>query len=146
MVIVVVRKKIKGKGVTSKAKKKEAVARAVIKKIDGEKSVVRINGRNIRTIEPRFVFEYLMEPLEIAGPIGEGVSISVNVRGGGFMGQMVASRAAIAKALVEFSGDEALKKKMIAYDRMLLVDDVRRVEPKKPLGKKARRKKQLSKR
>jgi len=33
-----------------------------------------------------------------------------------------------------------------AYDRTLLVDDVRRVETKKPLGRKARRHKQKSKR
>lgn len=139
--------KKKRKGITTKAKKKEAVARAVIKKVpEKDKAKVKINGRNIVTIEPKYVLEYLMEPLEIAGPISEEVNIYVTARGGGFMGQMVASRSAIAKALVEFRHDEKLKKKMIAYDRMLLVDDARRVEPKKPLGKKARKKRQLSRR
>ena len=62
------------------------------------------------------------------------------------MSQAVAARASIAKALVGYLKDEKLKKKFIAYDRMLLVDDSRRVEPKKPLGPKARKKKQHSKR
>jgi len=62
------------------------------------------------------------------------------------MSQAVASRAAIAKALVEFTGDEELRNKFLAYDRMLLVDDPRRSEAKKPLGPGARAKKQSSKR
>ncbi len=55
-------------------------------------------------------------------------------------------RAAIAKALVEYTQNDKLKNAYIKYDRMLLVDDTRRVEPKKPLGTKARKKKQKSKR
>ena len=62
------------------------------------------------------------------------------------MGQAVAARAAIAKSILEMRPNEKLKKKFLAYDRMLLVDDSRRVESKKPLGPKARKKKQKSKR
>lgn len=136
-------KKKKRKGITAKAKKKEAVARAVARKGTG---TVRINGRNIATITPRYVLEFLKEPIEIAGPVASGVDIDVHARGGGFMGQMVASRAAIAKSMLEYSPDEKLKRRLVAYDRMLLVDDARRVEPKKPLGRKARKKRQLSRR
>ena len=49
-------------------------------------------------------------------------------------------------AIVEYTNDKKLKEKFIKYDRLLMVDDHRRVEPKKPLGKKARKKKQSSKR
>ncbi|MBI4210192.1 MAG: 30S ribosomal protein S9 [Candidatus Diapherotrites archaeon] len=136
-------KKKKRKGITSKAKKKEAKARAVVRKGRG---IVRINHRNMLTIQPEYMLEYVREPLEIAGPLAGEVNIEVKVHGGGFMGQMVAARSAIAKSLVEFRGDEKLKKRMLAYDRMMLVDDPRRVEPKKPLGRKARKKRQLSRR
>jgi len=134
----------KKKGINSKAKKKNAAANAVIRK---GKGTIRINKRGLTSINPNYVQEYIKEPLEIAGSLANEVDIEVNVKGGGFMGQSVAARAAIAKALVEFKhGDEKLKKKMLAYDRMLLVDDARRVEPKKQQGPKARKKKQSSKR
>ncbi len=136
-------KKKKRRGITAKAKKKEAVARAVLRK---GKGVVRINHRRIETLNPDYVIEYIKEPLEIAGQVSHEVDIDVQVAGGGFMGQMVASRTAIAKSLVDFTHDEKLKKRMLSYDRMLLVDDARRVEPKKPLGRKARKKRQLSRR
>ena len=136
-------KKKKRRGITSKAKKKEAKARAVVRKGSG---TVRINSRNIATITPGYIVDFLKEPVEIAGPVAHEVDIEVRVGGGGFMGQMVASRAAIAKALLEYRPDEKMKKRMVSYDRMMLVDDARRVEPKKPLGRKARKKRQLSRR
>ena len=136
-------KMTKKKGKTSKAKKKEAKARAVIRK---GKGIVRINKRNIDTIEPEYAQEFMKEPIEIAGSLAGEVNIDVIVNGGGKMGQTVAARAAIAKAFLEFRKDDRLKQRYLAYDRMLLVDDPRKVEPKKQLGTKARKKKQASKR
>lgn len=141
--VPVKKKRRSRRGTTTKSKKKEAVARAVIKK---GKGVIRINKRNLHTIQPKYVYEFIKEPLHIAGKVANDYNIDVHVKGGGYMGQAVAVRAAIAKALVEETGDEKLKGAYLAYDRMLLVDDSRRVEPKKPLGPKARRKKQLSRR
>ena len=137
------RKKKKKKGITSKAKKKEAVARAVVRK---GKGIIRVNKAELSTINSPYVRELIMEPVDIAGPISQEVNIDVHVHGGGFMGQAISARAAVAKGLLEYRNDEKLKKKFLAYDRMLLVDDARRVEPKKQLGPKARRKKQKSKR
>ena len=136
-------KKKKRKGITTKAKKKMAVARAVIRR---GKGVVRINKRNLTTISPEFMQEFVREPLDLAQPISSEVDIEVTASGGGFMGQMVAARSSIAKAILEFRNDEKLKKRFLAYDRLLIVDDARRVEPKKQLGTKARKKKQSSKR
>lgn len=133
----------KKKGITSKAKKKEAIANAVIKKGTG---IVRINKKKLSTIEPAYIQEFIKEPLELAGDIANTVDISVVVKGGGVVSQAVASRASIAKVIIKLKHDEKLKKKFLAYDRMLLVDDARRVEPKKQLGPKARAKKQTSKR
>lgn len=133
----------KRKGILTKGKKKESKARAVIRPGKGS---VRINNRKVSTLTQKYLREFIEEPLELAGQIAGQVDIDVNVHGGGFMGQAVAARIAIAKSLVEFTHDDKLKKKFLAYDRMLLVDDSRRVEPKKPLGTKARKRKQLSKR
>ncbi len=136
-------RKTKKKTIQVKAKKKESIARATASAGDGK---IKINNRSISTITPVQVKRMIQEPIELAENVAGGIDIDVTVQGGGFMGQAVASRSAIAKALVTFSKDEKLKVKMIEYDRLLLVDDPRRVEPKKPLGKKARKKKQSSKR
>lgn len=137
-------KKVKKRGVIdTKAKKKRAVARAVIKKGSGK---IKINKKSLKHIGPYYINEFITEPLNLAGKLQETVDISVNVKGGGFMSQAVSARSAIARALVEFTNDQKLKEKFLNYDRLLLVDDSRRVEPKKPLGKKARKKKQSSKR
>ena len=138
------KRKSKVKTVFTKAKKKTAVARAVIKK---GKGTVFINKRSLSLIQPKELQDFVSEPLELAGPdFVSDVDISVKVAGGGFMGQAVAARAAIAKALASYSNDKKLKDAFLRYDRMLLVDDPRRKEKKKPLGVGARRKKQSSKR
>lgn len=126
-----------------KAKKKEATAQATIRE---GKGVVRINSRNLDLVEPTQLRALIQEPIFLAGNAAHGVNISVHVEGSGPMSQAIAARGAIAKSLVEYTGDEKLRKLYLEYDRMLLVDDPRRTEPKKPLGPKARRKKQHSKR
>lgn len=136
-------KKQQEKGFNSKAKKKEASARALIK---AGKGIIKINNRNIITFEPRYVRMLIEEPLMIAGDLRNEIDINVDVHGSGFMSQAIAARGAIAKAIIEFTGDEKLRDTYLEYDRMLLVDDVRRKEAKKPLGKGARSKKQKSKR
>ena len=85
-----------------------------------------------------------MEPMALAGEKASKVDVSVNVSGGGFMGQAEASRTAIAKGLVDFLKDEELEKLFKDYDRSLLISDPRRKLPKKPLGRGARKKRQKS--
>jgi len=130
-------------GITSKAKKKTAVARASIRAGRGR---VTINKRALETIEPSYLRTFIAEPLIIAGEIAKKVDIEITVRGGGFMGQAVSARSAIAKALVAYTKDKDLERRFKEYDRLLLVDDSRRKESKKPLGRGARAKKQKSKR
>lgn len=136
-------KMTKKKKVVVRAKKKEAVARAIAKAGKGR---ITINKRNIETIKQKYFKALIKEPLMLAEDAVKNIDIIVNVKGGGATSQIMASRGAIAKAIIEYLKDEKLKKKFLAYDRMLLVDDARRVEPKKQLGPKARRKKQKSKR
>ncbi len=129
--------------INSKAKKKEAVARAVIRKGSGK---IKVNKRNLSLFEPKQIKSFIEEPLNILPDVAKEVDIDINVKGGGVMGQASSIRSAIAKSLVVYSKDAKAKQALVAYDRLLLVDDVRRVESKKPLGTKARKKKQMSKR
>ena len=85
-----------------------------------------------------------MEPLMIAKDLAKQVDIDVKVEGGGVMGQAEAARTAIARALLEFSNDPELKRAFLEYDRTLLVNDVRRKEPKKQGGRGARKRRQTS--
>jgi small subunit ribosomal protein S9 len=138
------KKKLKIKAIHTKAKKKTAVARASLKKGTGK---FRVNKLALKLIKPYYLLEFVREPLDMADEaLVNSVNVDVNVKGGGFMAQAIATRGAIAKALVEFSKDKKLKEKYLKYDRMLLVDDARYKEAKKPLGSGARRKKQSSKR
>lgn len=118
-----------------RGKRKECIARASISK---GKGVVRINSVNLLAIDNKYVRETVSEPLYMAPEIASQVNISINVMGGGQMGQAQACRVAIARALVGFSGDAALKGRMIDRDKFLLAEDSRRVEPKKYKGPKAR--------
>lgn len=137
----IVKKKKKAKGITSKSKKKTAIARAVIRK---GKGTIRINRMNLNVYGSRYIRELIKEPLEIIEPLNAEVDIDINIQGGGAMAQALSARTAIAKALVNYYGEKKLKEKLLKYDRNLLVDDARRKESKKPLGRGARAKKQLS--
>ncbi len=127
--------------VLTSGKRKTAVARARIR--DG-KGRVRINKVPVEIIQPEMARMVIMEPLIMAKKLAEMVDIDVTVNGGGFMAQAEAARTAIARGLVEWSGDEELRKVYLEYDRSLLVNDVRRKEPKKQGGRGARKRRQTS--
>lgn len=123
-------------------KRKSAVARATIRE---GKGVIRINKKLLEHHNPWLGKLKMQEPLLIAGEeIAGKVNIDVNVRGGGWLGQSEASRLAIAKALVGFTNSKKLEKEFLAYDRNLIVADVRRKEPYKPNDSKARSARQKS--
>jgi small subunit ribosomal protein S9 len=68
----------------------------------------------------------------------------LTTRSGGKEAQIQAARLAIAKALVQLSGSDILKKAFVSYDRNMLVQDSRRKEARKPGDSKARAKRQKS--
>lgn len=118
-----------------RGKRKEAIARAIISPGKGR---LLINGVNIKAISNKYVQEMIKEPLVFVGPELNKIDIKVYVKGGGSIGQAQAARTAIAKALVSYTKDEKLKTAYASYDRFLLIEDGRRVEPKKYKGPKAR--------
>jgi small subunit ribosomal protein S9 len=127
--------------INTSGKKKMATARATLKE---GKGVVRINKVPLDVYEPRLARLKIQEPVQIAGDAIKGMNIDVVVAGGGTMGQTDAVRTAIAKGIVEWTGDTGLKEAFSEYDRNLLVSDHRQKEKKKFGGLGARSKYQKS--
>ncbi|RZB29252.1 MAG: small subunit ribosomal protein S9 [Candidatus Argoarchaeum ethanivorans] len=128
--------------INTSGKKKTAIARATLKE---GKGCIRINKVPIEIIEPELVRLKMIEPVRLCNDdVINSIDVNVVVKGGGIMGQAGAVRTAIAKGLVEWSGDPALKDALLEYDRSLLVNDSRQKESKKFGGPGARAKRQKS--
>ena len=124
----------------SRGKRKRSIARATVKEGSGR---IRVNSKLVSSFGNKYFKSIVTEPLELIGPDGLKVDVSVKVRGGGEMGQAQACRTAIAKALAQYFGESVIAK-YNEDDRYLLREDPRRVEPKKYMGPKARARNQKS--
>jgi small subunit ribosomal protein S9 len=123
-------------------KKKSAVARATVKEGNGD---VRINSTPIEFVEPESARLKMSEPFRVAeDDLRDSVDIEVDVEGGGYAGQADAVRTAIARGLVDWTGDAELREAFMEFDRSLLVDDPRQKEAKKFGGPGARARYQKS--
>ena len=129
------------KVITSSGKRKMAVARATVQEGKGR---VRVNRVPLEIHQPALARLKMMEPLELAGPKVGKVDIDVMVEGGGVMGQAEAVRTALARSILKWRNDPAIKDAYLSYDRTLLVNDSRQKESKKPHGRGARKKFQKS--
>jgi small subunit ribosomal protein S9 len=128
--------------VVSSGKRKASIARATVREGTGQ---VRINKLLLAHLKPHIAKQIIEVPILLAPKeITEKVDISVNVRGGGVMGQAQASRMAIARGLVDFTKSIDLRTMFIEYDRSMIAGDSRRREPKKFGGPGARARKQKS--
>ncbi|VVB77217.1 30S ribosomal protein S9 [uncultured archaeon] len=130
--------KAKQKVIIEKSRRKTAVARAAI---TPGKNRIMVNKVDINAFQPRALRDLILEPVNVSSTtrdIARNSDIVVNVRGGGMSGQAQAARSAIAKAIAKSAPDDGVRKMYLEYDRTLIVDDVRQVEPKKYKGPKAR--------
>ncbi len=126
----------------AKGKRKSSIARATIKE---GKGMLRINSKGMQSYNTnKYVQEIIREPLSFLGNEVSTVDISVNVHGGGAMGQAQAARTAIANALALYFDEQKLKETFTKADRSLIVSDSRRVESKKYKGPKSRARYQKS--
>ena len=82
-------------------KRKTAIARATFKSGKGR---VRINNKPVEFYQPELARLKIQEPLELAAKQSKRVDINISVQGGGVMGQAEASRTAIARGIIEWSG------------------------------------------
>lgn len=127
--------------VQTSGKRKTSVARAAVKKGTG---MLKINNLLLEEYtNSNLVSLKIQEPLLISG-LGTKYDFKLSVQGGGVNSQADALRQAIARALVEITGDEDLKKLFVDYDRSLIVSDTRFKEAKKPNNSHARAKRQKS--
>ncbi len=132
-----------GKQVTASGKHDFARASAIL--VPG-KGRILVNSVPLALFQPSIARDKIMEAIFLAEDLPGKVDITIQVKGGGFMGQAMATRLAIARALVKFSKSEKLKKTYVEYDRNLLVADIRKKETRKPGPSRARSGAQKSKR
>jgi len=120
-------------------RRKSAVARVFIKPGKGD---ITVNDKPIDVFFSRETGRMVVrQPLELTETAGK-FDIMVNVSGGGESGQAGAVRHGITRALIEY--DAALKPALSQAG--LVTRDAREVERKKVGLRKARRRKQFSKR
>jgi len=127
--------------VLATGKRKTAVARATVRKGMGR---VRFNDRPLELVEPELIRLKVQEPLLMVGDRAKNLDITVQVSGGGYVGQASAARTAVARGLITWLKDDQLKEMFKTYDRSLLVNDPRRKLPKRPGGRGARARRQKS--
>ncbi len=127
--------------VLTTGKRKAAVARATLRKGVG---LVHLNDRPLELVEPELVRQKIQEPLLMVGDRAKNLDITVEVQGGGIMGQASAARTAVARGLLAWLKDSELRERFKHYDRSLLVNDPRRKLPKRPGGRGARKRRQKS--
>ena len=120
-------------------RRKTSVARVFIRRGTGK---ITVNGRDLDTYFSRESGRMIVrQPLAVAD-VATTFDIRVNVHGGGESGQAGAVRHGITRALIDF--DETLKPALSSAG--LVTCDAREVERKKVGFRKARRRKQFSKR
>jgi small subunit ribosomal protein S9 len=120
-------------------RRKSAVARVFIKP---GKGLITVNDKPVDEFFSRETGRMVVrQPLELTGNL-TSFDIMVNIHGGGESGQAGAVRHGITRALIDF--DSTLKP--ILSSAGLVTRDAREVERKKVGFRKARRRKQFSKR
>ena len=120
-------------------RRKTSVARVFIRRGTGK---ITVNGRDLDTYFSRESGRMIVrQPLAVVD-VATTFDIRVNVHGGGESGQAGAVRHGITRALIDF--DETLKPALSSAG--LVTRDAREVERKKVGFRKARRRKQFSKR
>ena len=127
--------------VNTSGKRKTAIARATLKTGKGR---VRINSVPLDLFPNEMVRMKISEPLLLVPKAIEGIDVSIDVHGGGIMGQAEAIRTALARGILKWHNDPQIKEMYLTYDRTLLVNDSRQKESKKPHGRGARKKFQKS--
>jgi len=114
------------------------------------RGLIHVNGSPISNLQPEILRFKVYEAVLAAGEENFAfIDIRLRVKGGGHTSQVYALRQAIAKSVVAYhakyidaSSALELKKKLVFYDRSLLIADPRRAEPKKFGGHGARARRQ----
>lgn len=120
-------------------RRKTSVARVFLKKGAGN---IVVNGKNVDDYFARQTGRMIVRQPLVLVDMSESFDIQINVHGGGESGQAGAVRHGITRALIDY--DETLKP--VLSKAGYVTRDAREVERKKVGLRKARRRKQFSKR
>ena len=127
--------------INTSGKRKTAIARATLK---AGKGVIRVNSVPLEQYGSDVTRMKISEPLLLVPNAVHGIDVTINVAGGGVMGQAEAVRTALARGILQWHNEPQIKDIYLTYDRTLLVNDSRQKEAKKPHGRGARKKFQKS--
>jgi small subunit ribosomal protein S9 len=127
--------------INTSGKRKTAIARATLK---AGKGVIRVNSVPLDEYGTDVTRMKISEPILLVPTAVNGIDVTIDVAGGGVMGQAEAVRTALARGIILWHNDPQMKDVYLAYDRTLLVNDSRQKETKKPHGRGARKKFQKS--
>ena len=127
--------------INTSGKRKTAIARATLK---AGKGIIRVNSVPLEQYGSDVTRMKISEPLLLVPNAVHGIDVTINVAGGGVMGQAEAVRTALARGILLWHNEPQIKDIYLTYDRTLLVNDSRQKEAKKPHGSGARAKFQKS--
>ena len=127
--------------INTSGKRKTAIARATLK---AGKGIIRVNSVPLEQYGSDVTRMKISEPLLLVPNAVHGIDVTINVAGGGVMGQAEAVRTALARGILLWHNEPQIKDIFLTYDRTLLVNDSRQKEAKKPHGSGARAKFQKS--
>jgi len=127
--------------INTSGKRKTAIARATFKP---GKGVIRVNSVPLEQYGSDVTRMKISEPLLLVPNAVHEIDVSIDVAGGGVMGQAEAVRTALARGILQWHNEPQIKDIYLTYDRTLLVNDSRQKEAKKPHGSGARAKFQKS--
>ena len=127
--------------INTSGKRKTAIARATLK---AGKGVIRVNSVPLEQYGSDVTRMKISEPLLLVPNAVHGIDVTINVAGGGVMGQAEAVRTALARGILQWHNEPQIKDIYLTYDRTLLVNDSRQKEANKPHGSGARAKFQKS--
>jgi small subunit ribosomal protein S9 len=125
--------------INATGRRKTSVARVYVTPGKGD---IRVNARDLKEYFLSEIHQTLVKQPLVALKAETQYDVTINVEGGGIKGQAEAVRLGIARALVQFNGEN----KPTLRKEGFVTRDSRMVERKKPGRRKARRKFQFSKR
>lgn len=125
--------------INATGRRKTSVARVYVTPGKGD---IRVNARDLKEYFLSEIHQTLVKQPLVALKAESQYDVTINVEGGGIKGQAEAVRLGIARALVQFNGEN----KPTLRKEGFVTRDSRMVERKKPGRRKARRKFQFSKR
>ncbi len=120
--------------INTSGKRKTAIARATLKSGQGR---VLINSVPLEVYGTELMRMKVSEPLTLMPSALDEVDVAIDVKGGGVMGSGSGTDRA-RPGILKMHNDPKIKDMYLAYDVLLLVNDSRQKESKKPHGRGAR--------